>query len=617
MIVTRGGKHFVTDLGSANGTLLNGKPVNKEQELRSRDRLSIGGVEFVFESSSPPPEEATRLVPSRSIAPRGRTRITRAHTDQEMQAIEAEDTGRHRVVTDHDVTAPEPLVDAHGQPVAATDSGISTLAETPAVDVPTSPAAQRKSLLGAGSAPSAQHRSLAGAGSAAAQKSLAGAGSAPSSQHKSLAGAGSAQKSLAGAGSAPSAQHKSLAGAGSAQKSLAGAGSAQKSLAGAGSAQKSLAGAGSAPSSQHKSLAGAGSAQKSLAGAGSAQKSLAGAGSARHVAAQPSPSALAAKEPEVALSAAERARERRQARETLGGQLLLWWKELSIAGKSVAGIMMGLVVVGLIVVGVSVFRPAKGNTGPVGPEPSEISISPLPDTFGLGEGVTWKRPDQKSFDFQFISPTRAVVVLHYQAVNIAAKEVSISLNGVEQDWVPVDTATSAEREIELTLDLKLLKRSERNQIAFDNVRNPPGQDSWRIWNVYVEVIPVPELPEEQLLSLARNQANTAQRFYEQKDVGSENLFKAWKNYRSAWITLEAMEAKPDLYYDVRFQLQQTSAELDQQCRKLMLDFQRNLQFRDGDKAIATVQEVMRRFPTTEHRCHNLAIEKAAQYDLPI
>jgi hypothetical protein len=195
--------------------------------------------------------------------------------------------------------------------------------------------------------------------------------------------------------------------------------------------------------------------------------------------------------------------------------------------------------------------------------------------------------------------------------------VSISLNGVEQDWVPADTATSAEREIELILALRLLKRSERNQISFDNVRNPPGQESWRIWSVYVEVIPVPELPEAELLSQARKQALTGQRFYEQKDVGSENLFKAWKNYRSAWLTLEALEDKPDLYNDVRFQLQQTGAELDQQCRKLMLDFQRNLQFRDGDKAVATVQEVIRRFPTTEHRCHNLAIEKATQYELPI
>jgi hypothetical protein len=72
-----------------------------------------------------------------------------------------------------------------------------------------------------------------------------------------------------------------------------------------------------------------------------------------------------------------------------------------------------------------------------------------------------------------------------------------------------------------------------------------------------------------------------------------------------------------LYEEVRFLLAQTGSELDQQCRKLMLDFQRSVQYRDGDKALATVQEVLRRFPTTEHRCHNLAIEKAHEYELPI
>jgi hypothetical protein len=493
IIVARGGKHFVNDLGSANGTLFNGIPLARERELRDGDRLTIGTVEFVYTPlSPPPPDEATRLVAPSSVAPRSSTRITRAQTEHEMQAIEAVDTGRHRTITEQEVAAQEPSNSAtlaEMPAVALASSGTATLAETPAVD-------------------------------------LAPSGTATLAETPAV-------DLLAKPASRPLARVSPVS------------------------------------------------------------------------------------EPEAALSAAERARQRRQARETLGGQLLVWWKELSPRGKSVAGVMTGLVLVGMIALVLSVFRPARSTARPKGPEPTEISLTPLPDSFGLGEGVTWTRPDLKAFDFQFISPTRAVVVLHYQTSNVSAKEVSISLNGVEQDWVPADTATSAEREIELILALKLLKRSERNQITFDNVRNPPGQESWRVWNVYVEVIPVPELPEAELLSLARKQATTAERFYEQKDVGSENLFKAWKHYRSAWLTLEAMELRPDLYNDVRFQLQQTGAELDQQCRRLMLDFQRNVQFRDGDKAVATLQEVMRRFPTTEHRCHNLAIEKATEYELPI
>jgi hypothetical protein len=508
----RGGKHYVADLGSANGTLLNGKHLAREFELRGGDRLTIGSVEFIFTPLTPPPEdETTQLGPPRGMRPRTNTRITRAHTEQEMQAIEAEDTGRHRTVTDPEVAIP---ADSSGPATLAemaavtTDPviGPATLAEMPAAKVDTS-------------------------------------GPATLAETPAVALAPSGPSTVTEVPTIP-------------------------------------------------------------------------------VLAKPSPRSPARvpggkeKEEGVELSAAERARLRRQAKETLGGQLMLWWKELSPKGKSVAGVMTGLVVVGLLAVLINVFRPAK-SARPKGPEPTEISLAPLPDSFGLGEGVTWRRPDEKALDFQFISPTRAVVVLHYQATNVSPQEVTISLNGVEQGWVPADTATSAEREIELILALPLLKRSERNRIVFDNVRNPPGQESWRVWNVYVEVIPVPELPEAELLFLARKQATTGQRFYEQKDVGSENLFNAWKNYRSAWITLEALENKPDLYNDVRFQMQQTGAELDQQCRKLMLDFQRNLQFRDGDKAVATVQEVIRRFPTTEHRCHNLAIEKATQYELPI
>ncbi|MDC0708806.1 FHA domain-containing protein [Stigmatella sp. ncwal1] len=317
-----------------------------------------------------------------------------------------------------------------------------------------------------------------------------------------------------------------------------------------------------------------------------------------------------------ALSAAERARLRRQMGKTLGGQLRLGWAGLSPRGKVAVGVGAGLLVGTLAVMLLSVFRP-DGTLRPLGPEPSVLSLSPLPDSFGLGEGVVWTRSDLKAFDFEFVSPTRAVVVLHYQASDVSQEEVSISLNGVQQGWVPPDTTTSAEREIEQILAIPLLKRSELNQIVFDNVRNPPAREGWQIWNVYVEVIPVPELPSEQLLAKARQEDSQGLRFYGLRDVGSDNLFKAWKYYRSAWLTLEALEEKPEFYQDVRHALLRTGAELDHQCRRLVLDFQRSVQFRDGDRARATVEEVKRRFPTTEHRCHNLVIEKALQYGLPM
>ncbi len=130
-----------------------------------------------------------------------------------------------------------------------------------------------------------------------------------------------------------------------------------------------------------------------------------------------------------------------------------------------------------------------------------------------------------------------------------------------------------------------------------------------------EIIPVPDLRPEELLETARGYVSKARGFYERKDVGPENLFLAWENYRSAWITLEALDDKPDLYQDVQFMLGQVAADLDQKCGQLMLDFQRNIQLKDTRRAGLVLDEINRRFPTPAHRCHNLALEKANEYEL--
>jgi hypothetical protein len=220
----------------------------------------------------------------------------------------------------------------------------------------------------------------------------------------------------------------------------------------------------------------------------------------------------------------------------------------------------------------------------------------------------------KAFEFEFSAPTRAVAVLYFQASGISQQEVSLSVNAVHVDWVPPDTA-HPEREVQEILSPSVLKRNERNQLVFDNVRNPPGREPWRVWNLRLEIFPIPELPPEQLLEAARAFAAKGRDLHERRSVSSENLFRAWQNYRSAWITLEALDEKPELYQDVRFMLGQLLAELDRQCGQLMLDFQRSILFEDRERAAALLEEVKRRFPTPAHRCHNLALEKASQHEL--
>lgn len=303
-------------------------------------------------------------------------------------------------------------------------------------------------------------------------------------------------------------------------------------------------------------------------------------------------------------SAADRLRRRRQYGDTLGGQLQFLWDGLSTATKAM--ILGGTA---LLVLGTGgglylLFKPA--DTGVVlPPEPTALGRTPLPYSFGYGD-VDYERSDQKTFEFEFASATRAVAVLRYQSSNISAQEVAIAVNGSPQGTVPADTL-DRDREFDQLLSPKDLKKGETNKIVFDNTKNPPGKDTWSISNLSVEVIPIPDGSDEDLTGIASDYAKKGQEFWDNRDIGAQNMFRAWKNYRAAWLTLEALQGpKPETYKYVRDQLDMTAKELDIICRRMMLDVQRNLQLKQEAKAGAKLEEVDSYFPTNEHRCHNQA-----------
>lgn len=500
-IFMRAGRHAVMDLGSALGTLVNGKPLTreKEQELRTGDRLLIGSLELLFAPLAVDDDEPTQLAPPKPTKPRTSTLVTRARTDDEMRAIESGVTGRYNTLA--------ALAREQAPPPAASATLVEL--EIPTIAMKFSPEEEARIA----SSPLVTLTEV----EATTSEITKAARPKPTDVEVST---------------------------------------------------------------------------------GTITKVV-----------PPKPAAP---------SAAERARLRRQLQATFFGRLVSRWREFPRRIRSIAGVVTGLAIVATLVLILRMFLPAAGSGGGPRLEPSELGAALVRDSFGLGNGVTWNRPDLKEFQFQFASPTRAVAVLHYQARDIShTREVSIQLNGVELGWVPLDSSEAEERELQLLIPISMLRRNEPNRLVFDNMRNPPAAEPWRVWNMYVEVIPVPELPVAQLIAKATEEAGAARRFRDQRTIGSENLFKAWKLFRSAWITLEALDKKPELYEDVKLMLAQTASELDQECRRLMLDFQRSVQYRDGDKALSTVQEVLRRFPTTEHRCHNLAIEKANEYELPI
>ena len=56
------GKYYVEDLGSTNGTRLNGRKITTETQLKNKNLLQVGAVEFLYEDDSPEANEDLSLM---------------------------------------------------------------------------------------------------------------------------------------------------------------------------------------------------------------------------------------------------------------------------------------------------------------------------------------------------------------------------------------------------------------------------------------------------------------------------------------------------------------------------------------------------------------------------
>ena len=315
------------------------------------------------------------------------------------------------------------------------------------------------------------------------------------------------------------------------------------------------------------------------------------------------------------LSAAERARIRRES-PGLVASAKLFWVDASPAIRS--GIIGGGVAMVLAFFGLLYWLVLSEGDGarPTGEEPAVLSQQPIRDSFGLGEGVTWERPDMKIFEWEYTAATRAVVILHYQAQGISKDEVVVSVNGVDVGKVPPDTLASQERPLELTIPAQNLKKGEPNRIIFDNVKNPPGEDPWVIWNVWVERALLPDLVPEELERQARESFRRGQKTFENLEIGARNRYEAWKAFREAWLMLEAHpEPKPDLYFDAQERMKAAQQELDRTCAKLLLEVEGLYNQGNYKGASATLDHVKQYFPEYDQPCATRSENKRAEYGL--
>lgn len=316
------------------------------------------------------------------------------------------------------------------------------------------------------------------------------------------------------------------------------------------------------------------------------------------------------------LSAAERARIRRELGDGPIAQLRIMWLEAGQGAKravwaTVAVLLLGAV--GLLYYLVL----APSETGPKAPpEPAVLGASPIAESFGHGQGVTYERPDQKVFTFEFFSPSKALVLLHYQAKDISSGEVAIILNGREVGTIPPDTMGSDTRLLELKLPPDTLKQNEKNQLIFDNTKNPPGHETWRIWNLRIERIVLAPLPDDQLEQNARAEFDKGLRNQERMNVGASNRYDAWRAFRNAWLMLEGhSDPKPELYMLAQDKMREAQTELDRTCSKLMLEMEGYYNQQDWNGARATLEHVKDFFPNNDQACPLLAERKKADYGL--
>lgn len=312
------------------------------------------------------------------------------------------------------------------------------------------------------------------------------------------------------------------------------------------------------------------------------------------------------------LSAAERARIKRESGGLIAN-LRIWWLESSKAVHTLIYGLLGLTLVGALAGAYYLVIVGDGKPAPDRPEPAELSREPVTDSFGLGPEVIWNRPDMKVFSFQFNAPVRAVVLIHYQAKDVSQGEVIVTVNGADVGMVPPDTLNAADRAHEIIVPPQLLKKGEVNQVIFDNTKNPPGQDPWKVWNVWIETSLLPEIPPEQLLREAKLSFERATKAFENKDIGAANRYEAWREYRNSWLMLEAHpEPKPELYLLARDKVKESQQELDRTCSKLLLEVQLAINHRDWATARSTLDHVGSYFPNTDQPC-NLRAEQL-RYD---
>lgn len=314
------------------------------------------------------------------------------------------------------------------------------------------------------------------------------------------------------------------------------------------------------------------------------------------------------------LSAVDRARLRR-GKSGLSADVAVRWAEKTPQQRLKVVALGTLVVLALVGTGFGVRAFASSGTATTAVEPTALTGNAIAESFGLGDGVQFVHADEKRFDFEVRSAGDALALFHFQSRDIAIGEVSVIVNGAEVGQVPPDALGAEERTHEIVVAPLRLKRNENNTIIFDNAKNPPGSETWRIFNVSVEIYPLPNLPREQLVQSAADALRKGDELYGRAGIGARNLYEAWRAYRDAWLRLFALDEKPEEFAAAERKLRESQSKLDASCSKLLLSVTQYLSQGKENEARLELDSVAKFFPANDQPCPRRAEDIRNSYGL--
>jgi hypothetical protein len=274
------------------------------------------------------------------------------------------------------------------------------------------------------------------------------------------------------------------------------------------------------------------------------------------------------------------------------------------AGPRSGATIVVVVVIAVVLVGTGALVAWKtlGSRGPRMPDRSTEVFSLSMETYGkrFGHGdVDVSCRARCTFGFRY---TGGRAVLHYAVgANEEREAVEIQLNGRQAGLVP-PAGKRLVRGLEVVLPKQYLKVGAENQLAFVNRKGVGGKAPWHVQFVWVDEGPMPQ-PN---IDKARELRDLAYKKHGEKDVAYGNLWAALTYLRNARDYVEGYEPKPDIYDEVDRKLSDVSRELQEQFDKLMFQSRKAAQFGDKQKALDTLERVLKFFPDADDARHQEA-----------